>query len=69
MILKIYPLLNLRSKRALTRIKKKWGHSYDYAPKQILLNRLSEQLGLSKEEVLKQLLEERKFILENNQYF
>lgn len=65
----IYPLLNLRSKRAITRIKKKWGHPYIYQPKYILISRLAEELSWSEDQVIKQIEEERAFLIQNLQYY
>ena len=69
MMLKIYPLLNTRSKRAISRVRKKWGWQYEYVPKQILVSRLSQQLNISEDEVRKQIQKERELIIKNQQYF
>jgi len=67
MELKIYPLLSLKSQKALIRTKRtyrnRWGHPYDYEPNGQLLTRLSAQLQMSKEQVREQLLKERKYLL------
>lgn len=65
----IYPLLNTRSKRAICRVNKKYGHQYIYNPKYILLSRLSQQLNMSIEEVREQIQKEREFIIKNQHYY
>ncbi len=65
----IYPMLNLRSKKAITRIKKKWGHPYNYNPKYILISRLAEELGWSEDAVKQRIQEERAFLIKNIQYY
>jgi hypothetical protein len=69
MRLVLYPRLNLRSKRAILRTKNRWGHPVRYNPRKQLLQRLSEEFKIPEETVRKQLLEERKFLLDNFQYF
>jgi hypothetical protein len=67
--LTLYHRLNLRSKRAILKTKKRWGHPYRYQPKQILLSRLSQETGMSEEQVKQQLLKEREWLLAHKQYF
>lgn len=69
MELKFYPSLNRRSKRALLRKRKRFGHPYHYNPRKRLLERLSHQSGLSIEEVKEQLRKERAFILKYPNYY
>lgn len=64
-----WPLLNRRSKRAMLRTRKKWGHPYTYEPREILLSRLSQELSMTKTEVRDQLLTERSWLLEHSRYF
>jgi len=69
MNLKVYPLLSTRSKRAMLRVRKKWGHPYYYIPRHQLLVRLSSELGMTQQQVIEQVQEERKFLLKYHQYF
>ncbi len=69
MNLKLYPLLNLRSKRAMLRRRKRWGHYYSYKPKYILLSRLSQQTGMTIDGVRQRLQDEREWLLEHRQYY
>jgi hypothetical protein len=65
----LYPRLNLRSKRAILRTKKRWGHPVRYSPRQVLVERLAEELQMTPDQVLSQLQKERDFLLENIRYF
>lgn len=65
----VWPLLSTRSKRAMLRTKKKWGHPVTYYPRQRLLQRLSEELKMSKEQVLDQIDTEQAFLLKHLRYF
>lgn len=58
-----YPLLSTRSKRAILKTKKSWGHVYWYNPRGDLLVRLSKQLNLPITKVVEQLEKEREFLL------
>lgn len=69
MRLVIYPFLNLRSKRAMTRIQRKYGHYYSYQPRDILVSRLSQELSMTKEQIREQIRKERNFIIDNQQYY
>jgi hypothetical protein len=64
-----YPKLSTCSKRAILRTKNRWGHPVRYAPRRQLVQRLAEELQLTEEATRKQLYDERKFLLENFQYF
>lgn len=64
-----YPLMNLRSKRAILRTRKRWGHPVGYNPRRVLVERLASELNLSTEAVLDQLQKEREFLLEHIRYF
>lgn len=64
-----YPLMNLRSKRAILRTRKRWGHPVGYSPRRILVERLASELNLSPEAVIVQLQKEREFLLEHIRYF
>ncbi len=63
MRLKIYPLLSTCSKRAFIKTKQRWGKPYQYSPRGDLLIRLSRELNMTKEQVLDQIYEERRYIL------
>ncbi len=69
----LYPLLNLRSKRAILRTyppKSRFKNKlYIYNPKPILLNRLASQTGMTENQVRQQLLVERRFLLKNKNYY
>ena len=69
MELKLYPRLNLRSKRAILKVKKQFGNPYNYNPWMALLKRLSAETGMSVEEVRNQLFKERRWLIENRQYY
>jgi len=64
-----YPLMNLRSKRAILRTRKRWGHPVRYNPRRVLVERLASELNLSSEAILDQLQKEREFLLEHIRYF
>ena len=61
--------MNLRSKRAILRTRKRWGHPVGYNPRRALVERLASELNLSTEAVLEQLQKERQFLLEHIRYF
>lgn len=65
MQLELFPRLSTRSRRAILKTKKKYGHPYTYKPRGDLLERLSQETGKSKEAVYMQLMEEREFLLKN----
>lgn len=65
----IYPRLSTRSKRAIVKTTKQWGHFHRYEPKPELLQRLSQELGWTEQEVLQQIREERAWLLKHYQYF
>ena len=64
-----YPLMNRRSKRAILRTRKRWGHPVGYNPRRVLVERLASELNLSPEAVLDQLQKEREFLLGHIRYF
>lgn len=68
MKLKIYPLLSTRSKRAFVRETKQYGRPVRYEPRQELIHRLMRELNMSESEVLRQIREERAWILKNRKY-
>lgn len=55
----LYNRLSTRSRRALVKTKKQWGHAYEYRPRGTLLQRLSRETGMSIEDVYNQLMRER----------
>ena len=64
-----YPVLNKRSKLALKRQKKRFGHSYRYIPRMQLVKRLMSQFGMTEDAVRDQLAKEREFILKYPNYY
>ena len=61
----LYPRLCTRSRRAIVRTIKKFGWPYVYRPRGDLLERLSAETGMSREDVYRQLLAEREELLKN----
>jgi hypothetical protein len=59
----LYRKLSTRSRRAIRRKISRFGRPYEYRPRGNLLKRLSEESGLSKEQVLEKLMEERGYLL------
>jgi hypothetical protein len=65
MTILLYPRLSTCSKRALMKTKKRWGYSYSYNPKGNLLQRLSNETGMTIEQVYHQLQAERVELLKD----
>ncbi len=65
----LYPLLSQRSRTAIKRVWKRWGHAYEYRPRRDLVTRLSHQTGLNQTQVREQLERERQFILRHREYY
>jgi len=63
MEIELYYLLSTRSKRAMVRQRKKWGHTYQYRPRGTLLERLSRETGMSIDQVYLQLMRERAYMI------
>jgi hypothetical protein len=63
--LKLYWLLSRNSRIALQRSKKGWGRASSYQPQDRLVNRLSAETGWSWQKVQRELVRERKLILDN----
>lgn len=63
MELLLYPRLGTTSKRAIRRVKHRWGHPYEYRPRGNLIRRLSEETGYSYEWVQDRLMEERQYLI------
>lgn len=61
-----YPKLSTRSKKALARKNKKWGHPYKYKPRGTLLVRLARETGMTMTQVRSQLEKEREYLLNQN---
>lgn len=59
----LYPLLQTKSRKALLKTSKRFGHSYHYNPRGDLLERLSRQTGMTVEQVHDQLCKERLHLL------
>ena len=69
MDLPIYNRLNTRSKRAMRRVRKKWGHPYQYNPRPVLMQRLCAELNMTEAEVREQIAKEREILTRYRQYF
>jgi hypothetical protein len=67
MELKAYYRLSTRSRRAISRKKTHFGRDYLYSPRGTLLNRLSLEFGMSREQVHSLLMQEREYILRSQQ--
>ncbi len=65
----VWPRLSTCSKRAMMRTKKRWGHPNKYYPQVQLLNRLSDELNMTKEQVLDQIDKEQAFLLRYARYY
>lgn len=63
MDLTLYPRLNTRSKKALTRKNGRWGKPYLYRPRGHLLERLAKETGMSVSQVRSQLEKEREYLI------
>jgi len=63
MELRAYFLLSTRSRRAIVKTKGRFGRSYQYSPRGNLLDRLSRELGASREQVYSLLMQEREYLL------
>ena len=61
----LYPMLSTCSKRALLRSTKRYGHPYNYSPRGTLLQRLSDETGMSMTEVYNQLMKERQYLMKD----
>lgn len=63
--LRAYYLLSTRSRRAIAKTKGRFGQPYHYSPRGTLLNRLSRELGMNREQVYGLLMQERDHILKS----
>lgn len=63
MELKAYPRLSTCSKRAIVRKKTHFGRAYQYVPRGRLLDRLTKELSMSKEDAYSLLMQEREYLL------
>jgi len=63
----LYPQLSTRSRRAIKRRFKKFGHSYHYSPRGDLMERLAKEMGWTLEQVYNQLHRERHFLLQEQE--
>ena len=68
MKLVIYNRLNLRSQKAMRRVRKKFGHPYEYNPRPVLIHRLCAELELTEAEVREQIAKKREFLTRYRQY-
>jgi hypothetical protein len=66
MELVLYDRASTRTKRAMGRLKKKWGHINYYKPRKMLLERWKTELGWSEEQILEQLSKERRYLINHN---
>lgn len=65
MELVVYPLLSTRSRRAMLKTARRFGHYYNYRPRGNLIQRLSQQLNTTPAEVLEQIKKERNYLLKD----
>lgn len=65
----IYATLRHKTRLCLKRTRWRWGKPYDYNPTQRLIRRLSAQFNISTDEAYNRLMEMRKFLIKNPQYF
>lgn len=65
MQLQAYQRLSTRSRRAITKTKGRFGHAYHYRPRGNLLERLSRELGITKEQAYSLLMQEREYLLKS----
>lgn len=63
MILILYPKLCSRSRTAIKRKYKKFGHPYHYSPRGDLLKRLAEEMDWTIDQVYQQLMKERSHLM------
>jgi hypothetical protein len=59
----LYSRLQTKSRRALLKVRGRFGRPYFYRPRGDLLQRLSRETGLSIEQVYVQLFREREILL------
>ncbi|HEY9696752.1 MAG TPA: hypothetical protein V6D10_05785 [Trichocoleus sp.] len=59
----LWSRLSTRSRRSLQRRRKRFGHPYQYQPRKVLLERLSQELGISEADVRERLHELRQSLL------
>jgi len=64
MQLVLYPKLSTRSRRAILKTKGKFGRAYYYSPRFPLIQRLSQETGMSIEQVYRQISIERRYLLQ-----
>jgi hypothetical protein len=64
----IWNLLQTKSRRAIQKTKKRWGWHYSYKPRQDLVNRLSQQTGISANEVRIHLQRLRNWLLKDEEW-
>lgn len=63
MVLIAYARMGTRSRRAMRRAKTRRGQTYFYRPRITLVNRLAQELGMNREQVLDQIQKEREILL------
>ncbi len=52
----------------MRRVRKKWGHPYQYNPRSVLIVRLCAELNMTEAEVREQIAKEREFLTRYRQY-
>lgn len=52
----------------MLRVRKKWGHFYEYNPRTTLIQRLCQELNLTEAQVREQIEKEREFLTKYRQY-
>ncbi len=52
----------------MRRVRKRWGHPYQYNPRNVLIQRLCSELGWAEQEVREQIAKEREYLTRYRQY-
>jgi len=63
MLLKLFPTLSTRSKRAMLRTKTHFGKSYSYVPRGTFLEGLAKKFSITKEAAFNLLMTEREYLI------
>ena len=64
----LYPQLSTRSRRAIKRVRGRFGHPYTYNPRGTLLERLARDNGLTIQASYEQLLRERQALIQEGDF-
>jgi hypothetical protein len=62
----LYPLLNSKSQRLMTKTRSHYGKEYRYEPNGVLLHRLASATGMSLSKVREQLIKEREYLIQQS---